>query len=281
MNRRLYLGLGILILLIGVGCVLVMQQTAPTEQILKPPPQGETFATGHWDGDKWHRAVPKNPETITYKGETLTLDELYSAAFAFEKSWKETVTILNRIIAEAPYSGIAFKVRLYLAEHDENGKSIHDNALLFERLKPLLKYHFDNPSLLELLLRKGMRSHPEEAIRYGKEGLKYVEMYSMNSGYNEYPEYIHQYLGYAYQKIGDYDTALEHLNQALILDKANPGGGIFSGLDRDLVKQHIDRILEGDPALGPLSKTPLLPEKAPPVQSLDSVRTEADKNRRK
>ena len=129
MSKKLYWGLGVLIILligvlIGAGGVLLLwdTDTDPAEKILKPPPQGETFATGHWDGDKWNRTVPKEPETITYKGETLTLDELFSASF--NKSWEEKVVVLKRIIAEAPYSIYAFEARLHLTTHDENGKEI-------------------------------------------------------------------------------------------------------------------------------------------------------------
>ena len=79
MSKKLYWGLGVLMILIigvliGAGGVLLLRDTdtEPAEEIaLKPPPPGETFATGHWDGDKWHRTVPKEPETITYEGEAL------------------------------------------------------------------------------------------------------------------------------------------------------------------------------------------------------------------
>ena len=206
-----------LIVILLAGCSGCAQKNAEQPIVLKPPPPGETFATGHWDRDKWHRTVPKEPETITFEGEALPLYKLYNASFHFEKSWEERVAILRRIIAEAPYSGIAFEARIYLTTHDENGKSIHDDALLFERLQPLLKYHFDSPGLLHDLLVKGREIYPEAAIRYGKQALKYVDMYRMDSGYGAFPERIHHFLGYAYQEIGDYSTALEHLNQALKL----------------------------------------------------------------
>ena len=257
MTRRAYWGLVILIIgLISVGCVLFIQRTdtKPTEQILKPPPEGETFATGHWDGDTWHRTVPKNPETITYKGAKLTLSELYSAAFHHENSWEERVEMLNLLIAEAPYSNDAFYARRHLAKRDENGKDIHDYDVLFERLKSLLKYHFDSPGLLCDLLSHRQRSHPEEAIRYGKEALKYVEMYPMDSGYGKYPESIHHLLGYAYESIGAYDTALEHYNQALLLFKIYPNRNRNSSSQaRSLVIGHIEQIRKGNPVLGPLS----------------------------
>ena len=252
MSKKLYLGLVALIILLGVSAVLLLRDTdtEPAEQIaLKPPPQGETFATGHWDGDKWHRTVPKEPETITYKGETLTLDELYSASF--NKSWEERVVVLKRVIAEAPYSEYAYYARTHLAMRDEDGERIHDNALLFERLQLLLKHHPDSPRLLYDLLLYGRDIYPEEAIRYGEKALKYVEMYRMNSLYGKYPERIHHFLGYAYQEIGDYSTALEHLNQALKLYVR-----VMNAYSRSFkVKEHIEQLLEEHPNLETLPET--------------------------
>ena len=250
-----------LIVILLAGCSGCAQKNAEQPIVLKPPPPGETFATGHWDGDKWHRTVPKEPETITYEGEALPLYKLYNASFHFEKSWEERVAILKRIITEAPYSKTAFAARGHLARHDENGKRIHDNGLLFERLQPLLKYHFDSPGLLHDLLVNGMDIDPEAAIRYGKEALKYVDMYPMDSGYSEFPESIHHFLGYAYQNIGDYSTALEHLNQALKLYIR-----VQNAYSRSFkVKEHIEQILKENPILGPLSdgSVPGLPERAP------------------
>lgn len=267
MSKKLYWGLGVLlILIIGAGGVLLLwdTDTEPAEKIaLKPPPEGETFATGHWRGDKWHRTVPKDPETITYNGETLTLYGLYRASY--DKSWEERVAIRKRIIAEAPYSRTAYYAREDLATHDENGKSISNDALRFERLKPLLKYYPDSPGLLHDLLQSGMHNHTKAAIEYGKEALKYVDMYRIDSGYGEHPINIHNLLGYAYQIIGDYNTALEHLDQALKPYGATPGGVRGAHSSGYIVRQHIDRIVEGNPILGPLSDGSglSLPERAP------------------
>ncbi len=172
--------------------------------------------------------------------------------------------------SRSPYSKDTFEARLHLATHDENGKDIRDYGLLFERLQPLLKYHFDSPRLLHALLFYSRHSHPEAAIRYGKEALKYVDMYRMDSGYGAFPESIHHFLGYAYQEIGDDSTALEHFNQALKLYTAVHQGRMWgTGSGNSIVKRHRDRILEGNPALGPLSKNPLLPEKKYVIGSPD------------
>ena len=173
--------------------------------------------------------------------------------------------ILKRIIAEVPYSEYALEARRHLAYHNENGKDIHDNALLFERLKPLLKYHFDSPSLLNLLFMTGMDSQPEAAIQYGIEALTNVDMYPMDSRYGAFPERIHENLGYAYQEIGHYSTALDHLNQALKLYNTHQDRTRESILSADRLKKHIIQIHKDNPILGPLSDGSAsdLPERAP------------------
>ena len=233
----------------------------------KLPPPGETFATGYWDGNKWHRTVPPGPETITYAGKALPLRKLYQAAFYFEKSWEKKVVILNLIIAEAPYSNEAFEARYYLATRDENGERIRDDALVIERLEPLLKYHPDSSFLLHALLLYSRHSHPEAAIGYGKEALKYVDMLRFDSNLFTSPEYIHYHLGELYQEIGDYSTALAHLNQSLKICKTVERDGMFTWGSEDLVRKYRDRILAGDPALGPLSTTGLVAPVAAPVSA--------------
>ena len=235
MKNQIYWALGVLVLLIIVVgmCYLVgnpfveaaedtVDTSSESEQLdaqtrVKMPPPGESIATGHWEGDVWKRTVPPEPETVMHEGKPLTLRELLRASYDSTNSWEEKVAILNRIITEAPYSKEAYSARDTLANHDENGETIRDDALLFERLQPLVNYHPDNPSLLSDLLMYGKDIHPETAIHYGKEAIKYVKRYRMDSLYGAYPEQIHYHLGYAYQLIGDYDTALGHLDQALIL----------------------------------------------------------------
>ena len=235
MKNQIYWALGVLVLLIIVVgmCYLVgnpfveaaedtVDTSSESEQLetqasVKMPPPGESIATGHWEGDVWKRTVPPEPDTLIHEGKPMTLRELLRASYDSTDSWEEEVAILNRIIKEAPYSEEAYSARNTLARKDENGEAIRDDALLFERLQPLLNYHPDNPSLLSDLLMCGKDIHPETAIRYGTEAFKYVGRYRMDSLYGAYPEQIHYYLGYAYQVIGDYDTALGHLDQALIL----------------------------------------------------------------
>ena len=267
MKNRTYWALGVLVLLIIFGiCYVIGNRFSEPEQTEvspsepeqlevqarpKLPPLGENYATGHWEGDVWHRTAPPEPDTVMHEGKAMTLRELLRAARG--KSWEEEVAILNRIIAEAPYSKTAFYARNTLARYDENRETIWDNALLFERLQPLVNYHPDSPGLLCDLLMHGMHIYPKAAIHYGTEALKYVGRYGVGVGHSAYPESIHHFLGYAYQLVGDYNSAVSHYKQSLELIRAHPNRTL-TGLDPKLTKRLIDMILSGNPPQGPLAR---------------------------
>ena len=274
MRNRTYWALGVLVLLILVVGVFYLvgkpsvevadtvdTSSAPEQvdagPILKAPPLGETFMTGYWDGDKWHRTAPPEPATVMYEGEAIAFEEFSRFAHrdgrGNQRPWGETVAILNLLIAAAPYSDKAYHARMTLARHDENGEWIWGGSELFDRLQPLVAYYPDRPALLGYLLQSGNDIYPEAAIHYGTEALKYVDMYPINSGYGAYPEQIHYSLGYAYQKIGDYSKALEHYRQTVELLNAYPGRYSITGL-KVLAAGTIDAILSGNPPHGPLSQ---------------------------
>lgn len=257
MKNRTYWALGALVLLIIIVSVCyrtgkpsvetadTVDTPAETEQSavqprVKMPPQGESIATGHWEGDVWKRTVPPEPETVTHEGKTMTLRELLRAAYGSTDSWEERVAILNRVIAEAPYSDEAYWARDHLAKY-KNGERIWDDALLFERLQPMLAYHPDESGLLYDLLVIGSDVNPESAIHYGKEILKYPE-----GGYR-----THYHLAYPYQLIGDYSSALYHYKRSVELMRADPDR---SARMEQIATEHIELILAGTPAFGPLAR---------------------------
>lgn len=258
MKNRTYWALGILVLLIIVGvCYLVGKPSVETtedtvdtpaepEQLavqtrVKMPPPGESIATGHWEGDVWKRTVPPEPENVMHQGKTMTLREFLMTAHHGNNSWEEKVAILKRVIAEAPYSDEAYYARDYLATHYENGDTIWDFALLFERLQPMLNYHPDDPRVLSDLLMYGSDVNPEAAIHYGKEFLKYDEA-----------AYVAHYrLGYPYQLIGDYSSAVSHYKRSLELMRSDPDRRARM---EQIATEHIDLILSGNPAFGPLAR---------------------------
>ena len=259
MTRRAYLGLGVLVLLIIVVSVYYLVGNLSVEHVdTRLPPLGENFATGHWNGDKWHRTVPPDPATLMHEGKAMTLRELLSAAYG--KSWDEKVAILNRIIAEAPYSQSACYARYTLVTHDENGERIWNRAVRFERLQPLFNYHPDSPWLLIYLLVFGIDIDPEAAIHYGTEALKYLDRYgdidpeaaihygtSVGFGSDsDYTVMIHYYLGEAYHRVGDSNSAVSHYKQSFELFRTYPNR-TPPGLDPVQTQSIIDAIHSGNP----------------------------------
>ena len=116
----------------------------------------------------------------------------------------------------------------------------------------MLKYHSDAPRVFKDLLTLTQEQYPEEAIKYGKAALKYIDVYPRNSSYMSgvYLEKIHGNLGFAYQRIGDYETALEHLKKADQIQKANPQR--INYYTDGLYSSHIKSINKGTPTYGPL-----------------------------
>lgn len=260
MTRRMYWGLAILmILFVGVTAVLRLRdvdtepitiyKVPPDEQVksvvLKKPPSGENFMTGHWQGDVWHRTAPPAPETVTVDEEILSYEEL------LQKVWGPMKNHQRRtIIAEYPYSEAALQARYYLT-----GGYSFNKARKLSALKEMLKYHSDSPRLLADIVSTTMYmdGDPEEAIKYGKEALKYVDLYPSDSlyGLRTHPEDIHHDLGIAYQKVGDYKSALVHLKAASELIEANPDRARFAIAKRDRIHYWIERIEAGRPSYGP------------------------------
>lgn len=264
MRNRMYWGLGVLVLLIIVVGVYYLVGNPSVEHVdTRLPPLGENDATGHWKGDVWVRTVPPDPATLMHEGKAMTLRELLRAAR--DKSWKERVAILNRIIAEAPYSQSAFYARYTLVTNDENGKRIWDRATLFERLQPLFNYHPDSTRLLRYLLMYGIDIDPEAAIYYGTEALKYLDRYGVGVGSeSDYSPEIHHYLGRAYHRVGDNSSAVSHYKQSLELFWEHPDRN-RTGLNPVHTQSVIDAIVSGNPIPGLRA-----PEAAPEAGSVVS-----------
>ena len=124
----------------------------------------------------------------------------------------------------------------------------------------MLKYHSDSPRLLQDLAALTCDDSPAESIAYGKEALKYIDVYPSDSWYGlwTHPEDIHWNLGIAYQKVGDYKSALVHLKTTQNLIAANPGRSDW--VSPDLVPSHIAAIRRGVPVYGPPSPEVGMPD---------------------
>ena len=263
MKPKTYWALGVLgvAMIIGAGVFLFEKYIDPAPELLRKPPPGETYTTGHWDGDEWHRTVPPDPETIYIDGKKegldygekgggyLTYAELEEKADT--RSMPDLRVYGKYAIEHYPYSELAFKERRLRAKRDENGKRIWDSDILVSRYKEMLKWHSDAPNLLRDLA--GVLYDNEnytEVIKYGEEALKYMHLYPVESGsaYGTWPEDIHVYLGLAYQEVGDYDAALVHLKAAVKAIEAHPETTTWRV---DTFKDYIKHIKAGRPLKGP------------------------------
>ena len=253
MKPKTYWALGVLVVLLICACVYLFKtyiNSAPA--LLRRPPLGETYTTGHWEGDVWRRTVPPDPEKILISGVWMTYEDIKRAYDHNQYNPSQRDVYRKHAIEKYPYSEEAFTERLYRAEHDENSKElvnlIWDKDILVPRYKAMLKWHLDSPCLLQKLAALLEEDSPEEAIKYGEAALKYTHLYPGDSAYGEYPEEIHRTLGIAYQRGADYDAALVHLKAAVKLMETYPDRTIW---DVDIYRGWIERIHAGTPRFGP------------------------------
>ncbi len=219
----------------------VIESSEPPKLVLRAPPLGETYGTGHWDGDQWHRTVPAVPEKISVDGEMLSYEELK------KKMWRGTYPYVQRVIEEYPYSEAALMARYRIASD-----VWPDESLLLARYTEMLKYHPDSPRLLQNLAELTWENSPEEAIAYGKEALKYKPLYPEDTMYGLWAESveIHNTLGMAYQQAGDYKSALVHLKTTKNLLESN--NVQTDQISYDVVNTCIEYIEKGSPLWGPV-----------------------------
>lgn len=251
MKPKTYWTLGVLVVLLICASVFLFEKYIdPEHDLLKKPPPGETYTTGHWEGDEWRRTVPPDPEKILIDGVWKTYEDMEKRDSSLVRSSERDV-YRKHAIENYPYSELALNGRLDRAERDENNKWIWDKEILVPRYKAMLKWHSDSPRLLKKLAALLEEDTPAEAIKYGEEALKYTHLYPANTynGYMVYPEDIHSTLGIAYQRVGDYKSALRHLKAAVKLMEANPDRAFWNNVDT--YKEHIKRIKAGNPLYGP------------------------------
>lgn len=103
-----------------------------------------------------------------------------------------------------------------------------------EVYRALLPYHLDSPVVLEKLGEVLWEDTPTQAIRHLRQANQ------LGSAYGDF------WLGFAYQRVGDYDTALFHLKRFTQLPSADPG------IQRSAWGQ-IDNIERGHPSVLPIA----------------------------
>lgn len=252
MTRRMYWGLAILtVLLIAGMCYMFAghyaelreyeEAAAAAEKLLaarnkqkkasgsigvevpdvsyRPPPPGETDDTGRWDGNVWHETAPPKPK---------------------KKPWWQKKKVEDDVYSRALRDG-------FIVDHWE--------------LREAFRYHPKSPLLLSMLARDEMFHRPADAVMYGKKALRYLP--TTTEDYSNLVDPIisspsvnaHFALGNAYQKLGDYTSALVHLKMTQRLLKPALGLDTFDGRmakgSYDSCARAIAAIKAGKPLLGP------------------------------
>lgn len=176
-------------------------------------------------------------------------------------SRQDREALARRIIDEYPYSDAAVEARLSLY----SGWSVENNSVLMGALK----YHPESPRLLSEIA--GIVTSPEESVAFAKKALHFLPDSS--------EDYSHLWLvetpvvssniklGRAYQRLGDYKSALVHLQTARRLLKPGiaAGDGVeveINGVVKTLypddgtsfyhtLSEEVAAIESGKPLLGP------------------------------
>ena len=239
----------------------------------KPPPLGETDDTGYWEGNTWHqKPAPKPKKRGFWSADPDTL--AYRMTYGRDLKYSERVLLARHIVREYPYSEAALEARYKLKNYDENdnyrGLGIGTEAEV-AYLKGMLKYHPNSTRLLTDLALSQSIDSPEEAIAFGQKSLR---IDSLNRR-------THNALGTAYQRLGDYKTALVHLKTGQKLSDPEESNYIEIVIDErtslyndyDRFTYEISMIEAGTPRYGPDPQPPVSPSADLPIFPSDDVST--------
>ncbi len=300
-TRRMYWGLVILITLVVTATVwVVVHNNAAIEQMkeesaellpqsddpslqntpkrvadspdYQPPPLGETDDTGYWEGNTWHQKPAPKPKKRGFWSEDI--DTLaHRIIRGVEIKNPERFQLAQRIIREYPYSEAVLKMRYTFMHYDENGysRSLGGEDQI-EYLKGMLKYHPNSPRVLSDLAMYLSYDSSEEAIAFAKKSLR-VDPSNIDA---------HDALGTAYQRLGDYKTALVHLKAGQKLSDPNDGSrwveividentSLYN--DYDEFTYEISMIAAGTPRYGPAPQPPVSSSVDVPMFPSDAVST--------
>ena len=230
----------------------------------KPPPLGETHDMGHWHGDTWHQRTPV--EAV----ESSLWDKVWLPKKRGADKYYEMLRLgrvpdefegpdrtdyagwYRSIIAEYPDSKAALVARYKLVTQG----SFSDLA---DNLKSMLKYYPESRYIHAEIAWLNASLYPEEAIAFAKKALR-LPAYSWDNEIGELDVVFsstvraHKTLGRAYQRLGDYKTAMVHLKkvQSLLLPEIGVSHGrdlALSGYKR--YGEEIEAIKVGKPLIGP------------------------------
>ena len=222
----------------------------------REPPPGETDDTGHWEGNVWHQKTAPKPKKNWWSGEM----DIYAYREKIPFNAEAADRFRASVIEKQPYSEAALAARMNFATREKS------DAETIEALKASLKYHPESPALLtELAIRLEFDS-PEEAVAFGKKALRLLPNSSENSeeiytnlASSSVLEGIHSALGIAYQKLGDYKSALVHLKQAQRLYTPRPTR-LANDLGPQVYPDNIAAIEAGKPIHAPDPQPTVAPD---------------------
>ncbi len=117
--------------------LLAEKSTDVSSPSVRQPPPGETFESGHWHGNTWHKT-----------GTSETEDDVADVAeyiSPFDGA-VDQLELAERIIQERPYSDAAAEARtILLYTYREN----YDKAGAIAYLKKALEYHLESSLILK------------------------------------------------------------------------------------------------------------------------------------
>lgn len=218
----------------------IQQWSSPQQSSVadKPPPPGETPDTGYWEGNTWHvNPAPKPKKRGFWSADP---DKLaHRMTFGRDIEYLERFQLAQRIIREYPYSEAAIEARYKLMDHNYT----------VESLKDMLKYHPNSPRVLTDLAGLLEIDSPEESIVFGQKSLR-IDPSNAKTRLA---------LGAAYQRLGDYKTALFHLKAGQKLSNPDEiayaevqmGEYSFPANDHGWLTYEISLIEAGTPRYGP------------------------------
>lgn len=226
----------------------------------KQPPLGETHDMGYWEGDTWHQRTP-NEAAESSLWDELWLPKKWGADKYYEMlrldqvpdefkgpDGKDYAGWYRSIIAEYPNSKAALVARYKLVAKG----SFSARA---DNLKELLKYYPESRLINAEIAWLNASLYPEEAIAFAKKALR-LPPYGWDTEIGEldllgsFTMHSHKALSRAYQRLGDYKTAMVHLKKvrSLLLPEI---GDMWVSSAYETYGEEIEAIKAGKPLIGP------------------------------
>ena len=226
----------------------------------KPPPLGETHEMGYWEGDTWHQRTP-NDAVESSLWDKMWLPKKWGADKYYEMlrldqvpdefrgpDGKDYAGWYRSIIAEYPNSKAALVARYKLVAEG----SFSDRA---DNLKALLKYYPESRLINAEIAWLNASLYPEESIAFAKKALR-LPAYSWDTEIGELDllfsstMHAHKALSRAYQRLGNYKTAMVHLKKvrSMLLPEIED---MWVSNSYEAFGEEVEAIKAGKPLIGP------------------------------